>query len=276
MAVSIFTSLYNHHYLISELLQHLKRKPHTIKALPFPLWINLLFWFFLWPLGTQGTVLWAWPQPAACFVWRAGDVWETSSREKGRGSKKNKEERKKDGWGWRKTASPRDREGAEPCPGSLTLKLRAVVWAPGVEGGLLPQSTFSHLHGSLGDYTEGKLRYYLPSVYSSSSWQTNEMRLVYLTSPVFAWKCLLSPRRNLKQLTQDLKWHPMMQWGVTALPSTIKENMPTDTFSDNLICELSRMKSLLKTPNQGSSFLLHPYSIKTWFSCNLLLRHLTQ
>ena len=92
VAVSIFTSLYNHHYLISELLQHLKRKPHTIKALPFPLWINLLFWFFLWPLGTQGTVLWAWPQPAACFVWRAGDVWETSSREKGRGSKKNKEE----------------------------------------------------------------------------------------------------------------------------------------------------------------------------------------
>ena len=95
VAVSIFTSLYNHHYLISELLQHLKRKPHTIKALPFPLWINLLFWFFLWPLGTQGTVLWAWPQPAACFVWRAGDVWETSSREKGRGSKKNKEEASK-------------------------------------------------------------------------------------------------------------------------------------------------------------------------------------
>ena len=84
-----------------------------------------------------------------------------------------------------------------------------------------------------------------------------------------------SPRRSLKQLTQDLKWHPTMQWGVTALPSTIKENMPTDTFSDNLICELSRMKSLLKTPNQGSSFLLHPHSIKTWFSCNLLLRRYT-
>ena len=162
VAVSIFTSLYNHHCLISELLQHLKRKPHTIKALPFPLWINLLFWFFLWPLGTQGTVLWAWPQPAACFVWRAGNVWETSSREKGRGSKKIKEERKKDGWGWRRTDSPRDREGAEPCPGSLTLKLRAVVWALGVEGGLLPQSTFSRLHGSLGDYIEGKLRHYLP------------------------------------------------------------------------------------------------------------------
>ena len=91
VAVSIFTSLYNHHHLMSELLQHLKWKPHTIKAPPFPLCILILS---VTSWDTRNCTL-AWPQPAACFVWRASNVWETSSREKGRGSKKNKEEKKR-------------------------------------------------------------------------------------------------------------------------------------------------------------------------------------
>ena len=72
-----------------------------------------------------------------------------------------------------------------------------------------------------------------------------------------------SPKEELETAYPGSKVTPGDAVGVTTLPSTIKENMPTDTFSDNLICELSRMKSLLKTPNQGSSFLLHPHSIKT-------------
>ena len=54
-------------------------------------------------------------------------MFERPVAEKKEGGVRKTKKRKKDGWGWRKTASPRDREGAEPCPGSLTLKLRAVV-----------------------------------------------------------------------------------------------------------------------------------------------------
>ena len=197
VAVSIFTSLYNHHYLISELLQHLKRKPHTIKALPFPLWINLLFWFFLWPLGTQGTVLWAWPQPAACFVWRAGDVWETSSREKGRGSKKNKEEEER--WMGVEEDSFSQRPGGgwtlSRVTNSKTKSCGLSSWSR--RGSPSPIHIFPLTWKPRWLY--GRKTQILPALrLLLQLLATNEMRLFYLTSPVFAWKCLLFPKEELE------------------------------------------------------------------------------
>lgn len=127
------------------LARHGKRKPHTHYTCSSWLWINLPFWFILWPLATYGTVVWH-SQDQQLVLSEGQSVLEGPVAEKKKwGMKKNKEERNREIWGcaggWGRVDSWPFARDLRDCPLSEVTKppTRATVRALSVGGGL--QST---------------------------------------------------------------------------------------------------------------------------------------